>query len=423
LDDPSWNLFIYVLLAVSFIIYARYYNSLHRLTLFRGAMLVNLIEKEELSPEEITHYESKLFSLQIGRLVFLVPLLSSFHFLPFTSFPLFLTISCVVVFLGEIFFPGITGIKYQGITRFSSFEIRFINLLSSIFMPVTFLILTMKEIWFRMRGKKIQDDSEHWLENEISSIIKAGEQEGIFKETEKELLKGIIDFRDTIVREVMTPRTDIVFISSEDSIKTLRQLIVKAGHSRIPVFQEKIDNIIGIVFAKDILTYEPGDMAKLEVKTLMRQPIFIPETKKVRELLTEFKEKKIHMAIVVDEYGGVAGLVTIEDLIEEIVGEIRDEYDQEAEFVEELKDGNLLVDAKSSIDLLQEHYNIEILRDDFDTIGGFVIDQLGRVPKTGENVFYENLVFEIMGADARRIKKIKIMKTDMKDKVLGTDES
>ncbi|OGL45496.1 MAG: hypothetical protein A2161_19450 [Candidatus Schekmanbacteria bacterium RBG_13_48_7] len=274
-----------------------------------------------------------------------------------------------------------------------------------------------------MTGRRPPQYSEHWLEEEIRAIIKVGEQEGIFKETEKELLKGIIDFHDTVVREVMTPRTDIAFISSEDSISTVRQLIVEVGHSRIPVFHEKIDNIIGIVFAKDILKYEPKDYNDLDLKTLMREPIFVPETKKVRELLTEFQENNIHMAIVVDEYGGVAGLVTIEDLIEEIVGEIRDEYDQEVEPIQELTDGTLLVDAKTYIDFLDDHFKIEIPKDDFDTIGGFIINQVGRVPKTGEKIQYGNLEFEIAGADARRIKKIKIRKISIEDTVFDINES
>ena len=249
-------------------------------------------------------------------------------------------------------------------------------------------------------------------EKDIQSIIDVGEEEGVIDQEEHEMIHGIFELKQAIVRGVMVPRTDIKCISRKARIKDIIDLIISEGHSRIPVFDGKIDNIVGIVYAKDLLQFWGKDGEEVPLETVMREPYFIPETKRLEELLKEFKMKRVHMAIVVDEYGGLSGLVTIEDLIEEVFGEIEDEYDQrEEERIIPLGDGSISVDAKLEIEELESYFDIEIQKENFETVGGFIFNLLGRVPKAGERVNFGDLIMTIESADERRIERIKITRS------------
>jgi CBS domain containing-hemolysin-like protein len=249
-------------------------------------------------------------------------------------------------------------------------------------------------------------------EKDIQSIIDVGEEEGVIDQEEHEMIHGIFELKQAVVREVMVPRTDIKCISRKARIKDIIDLIISEGHSRIPVFDGKIDNIVGIVYAKDLLQFWGKDGEEIPLETVMREPYFIPETKRLEELLKEFKMKRVHMAIVVDEYGGLSGLVTIEDLIEEVFGEIEDEYDQrEEERIIPLGDGSISVDAKLEIEELESYFDVEIQKENFETVGGFIFNLLGRVPKAGERVNYGDLIMTIESADGRRIGRIKITRS------------
>ncbi len=249
-------------------------------------------------------------------------------------------------------------------------------------------------------------------EKDIQSIIDVGEEEGVIDQEEHEMIHGIFELKQAIVREVMVPRTDIKCIARKAKIKDIIDLIISEGHSRIPVFDGKIDNIVGIVYAKDLLTFWGKDGEEIPLETVMRQPYFIPETKRLEELLKEFKMKRVHIAIVVDEYGGLSGLVTIEDLIEEVFGEIEDEYDQRVEErIIPLGDGSISVDAKLEIEELESYFDIEIQKENFETVGGLIFNLLGRVPKAGERVNFGDLIMAIESADGRRIERIKITRS------------
>jgi len=206
----------------------------------------------------------------------------------------------------------------------------------------------------------------------------------------------------------MTPRLDIVAIEINELIPALIQRIIDNGYSRIPCYTDRIDNINGIIFAKDLLTHWGKSNEDIVLTGLLREAMFIPETKKITQLLKEFQINKNHMAIVVDEYGGVSGLVTIEDLLEEIVGEIRDEYDNEVDQIQVLEDNSLKVDARVNVEELEEYFNITIPRSDFDTVGGLIFHILGRVPKEGEEIRYEKLVMKILKAEERRVRLIHV---------------
>jgi CBS domain containing-hemolysin-like protein len=227
------------------------------------------------------------------------------------------------------------------------------------------------------------------------------------EEEEQELIHSVFEFSDTIVREVMVPRPDMVVLPSDATLEQALETITQAGYSRIPIFDGDIDNIVGVLYAKDLLKRSTEDGAT-KAATLSRAPLFVPEQKKLAELLREMQEQRVHMAIVIDEYGGTAGLVTIEDLVEEIVGEIVDEYDKEEPLVEPLGDGALRVDAKLGIDEVNELLGVELPDDDWDTVGGLVYELTGRVPVPGETVRFESIEFQTERVTGRRIQKVVI---------------
>jgi CBS domain containing-hemolysin-like protein len=234
----------------------------------------------------------------------------------------------------------------------------------------------------------------------------AGEPEALIEQDERRLIQSIFEFGTTLVREVMTPRPDVVAVRAETTFAELRALLKEQTYSRIPVFKESLDNILGVVFVKDLIQLS-GDETRA-IDSLVRPAYFVPETKNVSDLLREFQRQRVQIAIVVDEYGGTAGLVTLEDLIEEIVGEIRDEYDEEAETVTDEGNGVFVFSAKVNIDEVAERLGVAIEREGFETVGGFILSSLGRVPTVGERFDVDGLCVEVLEAERRRVHKVRI---------------
>jgi CBS domain containing-hemolysin-like protein len=247
-------------------------------------------------------------------------------------------------------------------------------------------------------------------EEELRHMIDVAEEEEEIEEGERELIHSIFEFGDTVVREVMVPRPDMVTARSNASLEEVLDIILEAGYSRIPIFEGDNDNITGVLYAKDLLKRIHEQKGGARVSTLGRAPLFVPEQKKVAELLREMQKQRVHMAIVVDEYGGTAGLVTIEDLIEEIVGEIVDEYDQEEPLVEPVDASTIRVDAKLPIDEVNELLDVDLPHEEWDTVGGLVFGLTGRVPVQGESVRYDSLEFTTERVSGRRIQKVVISK-------------
>lgn len=247
-------------------------------------------------------------------------------------------------------------------------------------------------------------------EEEIQDLIDAGEEEGLINEEENEMIRAIFSLRDRMVREIMVPRTDMACIGVDATIGQILETIIGCGHSRIPVFDGTTDNIVGVVYAKDLLRYWGMSNASIDVRRIMRQPFFVPETKIFEELLQEFKRRRVHIAIVIDEYGGTSGLVTIEDLLEQIVGDIQDEYDLEEEWLVENPDGSALVDARLPIEELEEHFETRIEREKFDTVAGFIYHLIGRIPLVGEEIEGDHLLLTILDAEQRKINKVLVRK-------------
>lgn len=259
----------------------------------------------------------------------------------------------------------------------------------------------------RVRGLPIQglpEEPEEDTPPSAGTEADAGDAATPERRDERQLLRSIVNFGDTLVREVMTPRPDIVAIRADASTRELKALFREQEYSRIPVYFENLDNIVGVVFVKDLIQHGEDK----PIAQLMRPPYFVPETKPVSDLLKEFQRKRVQGAIVVDEYGGTAGLVTLEDLLEEIVGEIRDEYDDESEPVVDEGNGSFVFSGKVDIDDVADRLKIQIQREGFETVGGYLLSHLGRVPAVGETFEVDDLSVEVLDAERRRVNKVRM---------------
>ena len=245
---------------------------------------------------------------------------------------------------------------------------------------------------------------------ELILLIEMEEASASLHDEERQMIRGVIELEFTNVREVMVPRTDIVAVEAGASLDQVADLMVEHGFSRMPVYEENLDNIVGIVYGKEIMKHLANKDRRPSLHDIMRPPHFVPESKKVYELLSEMRENQISIAIVVDEYGGTAGLVTIEDLLEEIVGEIRDEFDIDDKPVQLLTQDEVIVDARVGIDDLSEMFDVQIKKNDFDSIGGFIINELGRIPSVGDNVQVNGITLKVLSVAGRRIKKVRVTK-------------
>ena len=245
-------------------------------------------------------------------------------------------------------------------------------------------------------------------EQDIRAMAEAGSEEGAIEEEEKELIHSIFEFGDTVVREVMTPEPDIVAVEVSDSLNAVQDLVIRHGYSRIPVYRERLEDIVGVVYAKDVLRELRGGQGQRSLEDLARKAAFVPESRKVSDLLRDMQRQKFHMALVVDEYGSLVGLVTLEDLLEEIVGEIFDEYDREDPNVEPAGDGRYRVNARLPVDELNELLEVDLPQEDWDSVGGLMMGILGRVPAQGERVEVKGLRFTAEQVKGRRIAKVLV---------------
>lgn len=273
--------------------------------------------------------------------------------------------------------------------------------------PVTRKIAQIVASSKRSAPQPTPDEAAKEAKETTKAYIGTAEQEGLIEGEERRLLQSIVDFGGSLVREVMTPRPDIVAICEDATIGALRALFREQEYSRFPVYKESLDNIAGFVFVKDLVALGLQDEVR-PITTLLRPAVFVPETKRVPELLKQFQRQQTQCAIVVDEYGGTAGLVTIEDLLEEIVGEIRDEYDVESEPIIDEGNGRFVFSGKVDIDEVTQRLNVHIEREGFETVGGYLLSHIGRVPAVGERFDIDGLSVEILDAERRRINKVRM---------------
>jgi len=247
---------------------------------------------------------------------------------------------------------------------------------------------------------------------EIQQVIDESEERGLITPDEGDMIEGIFELKQTLAREIMVPRTHVVAVSKHSGLEQILQTIIESGHSRIPVYDENLDHILGILTAKDLLPIWLKAEQEFDLPTLCRPPFFVPETRAIKDLLNELRDKKYHMAVIVDEYGGTSGIVTVEDIVEEIIGEIRDEHDVEEDPFVAQQDGSTLVSARVGLDDFEERFGISVPRDGYDTLGGFITHFLGRVPDKGEEVFYSGLRMLLHAGDQRKVTRVLITTAD-----------
>jgi len=244
-------------------------------------------------------------------------------------------------------------------------------------------------------------------EDGLRFLLNMSAEESAIEDEEREMIASIFEFGETLVREVMVPRIDIVAVPVDMSMLEALDVILKAGHSRIPVYSNSVDNVVGVLYAKDLLRYLRDGRTDVPLSKILRKAYFIPESKKVDDLLGEMQQRRVHLSIVVDEYGGTAGLVTIEDLLEEIVGEIQDEYDAEEPTVERVGEHEYLFDARVDLDEVNKLLGVELPAEGGDTLGGFIYSQLGKVPAVGDKIEFENVMIEVLSVAGRRIMQVR----------------
>ena len=319
-----------------------------------------------------------------------------------------LIMTSIILIFGEIS-PKMIALKNN--EKLAIFFSRPIYYVSLILFPLIEIFHHTSQIITKLtRGKSLE---KHSLvsEEEIKIFINLGLQEGVLEEGEEKMLTSIIEFGDIVVREIMTPRPAIIAVDVKSTIRRVVNIIRQHWHSRIPVYSEKMDNIVGFVYAKDLLSVTPENLDNTSyLKTIIREAYFVPESKRIDELLKEMQKEKRHSAMVVDEYGGISGLITIEDILEEIVGEINDEYDNKEEvMIEKIRDNVYSINGLINVADLNDELNINIPEaDNYDSIAGFVVDKLGKMPSKGDIHEDEKFKFEIVNVFKRRITKIKL---------------
>jgi putative hemolysin len=282
--------------------------------------------------------------------------------------------------------------------------------LASLMVPIIGLTDGLAKFVARGHRENDRGQLEEFVETSSDARESNGQTEADSVEGEHEMISNILDLDQAMVHEIMVPRTDIAAVSVETPVIDVVDLARRAGHSRIPVYRDSIDSIIGVVHAKDFLRFVDDDVAEVRLLELLRPGYFVPESKRVGELLQDLRREKVHLAVVVDEYGGTAGIVTIEDILEEIVGEIQDEYDRELPLVERVGPDEVIVDGRIPIDEVAEIFDTDFSEGDYDTIGGFVQKQLGRIPDAGELVESAGLRFEVQTVEHRRIRTVRVMR-------------
>ena len=325
-----------------------------------------------------------------------------------------LVIALVSIIIGELV-PKTLALNYP--ERLALTVARPIGLIERLLSPIVWVVSRGSAVLVRLMGGTEKPQGGYLSVEELKLLVETGSEQGEIEEDEKEMIHGVIELGDKRVHEVMVPRIGIRAVNVDDPIDEVLDMIIAAGHSRLPVFEESLDNIVGILYAKDLLPYLKSNgraRGQIDLRALVRAPVYVPESKAVDELLHDMQTAKRHIAIVVDEYGGTAGLVTMEDVVEEIVGEIQDEYDTEEAMVETIESEDALafrLDGRVSMDDLRDLFDLsdddEPDEEAYDTVGGFVVHRVGRIPLPGAEIpFRDGVMLRVEAAEPRRVARV-----------------
>lgn len=319
----------------------------------------------------------------------------------------------IIIIIIYIYFAGhfvpalLTGIKNQA---FINLLLRYSSFIHRLFNPLLYPSTLLNRI-FLNKDNGFSDDNQSGRTEDARAYIEDGTEKGFFESEEEKMLHSIVEFGDTIVKEVMTPRVDMIYVHRDSTIEEMIKTVNEHNHSRYPVYGENIDDIVGIINIQELFKAWGKDSRNLPISKFIMEPYFVPESKMVDDLLREMQQRHIQMSIVVDEYGGTAGLVTIEDLLEEIVGEIQDEYESDEDDILENEDGSYTVLGKTDVDELEEVLNLPLKDDSYETISGMIFNELGRVPRKNEKIEIRGLIIEVIHIHGRKIEKVRIRKT------------
>ncbi|MFK4784883.1 hemolysin family protein [Fusobacterium sp. MFO224] len=319
----------------------------------------------------------------------------------------------IILIFGEIT-PKI--IAKNNSSKISSKVIKPIYILSKITKPIIIILTGISKLISRIIGIEINDEMIMITEEDIISYINVGEAEGIIEEEEKDMIQSIVNFGETSAKEVMTPRTSVYAIEGNKTINEIWDDITQLGYSRIPVYNGVLEDVIGLLYVKDLLNAVKEGKIDHPVKEFVRKAFFVPETKPVLKILADFKDSKVHMAIVVDEYGGIVGVVTIEDVVEEIFGEIRDEYDKEEDSIKDLGNDEYEIDARLDIETINKELNVDLpISEDYESLGGLILNELDEMAKVGDIVTLDNIKLKVKEIKKTRISKIILRKKGDKE--------
>jgi len=377
------------------------------------------VNKEAVVDDFIGNVEKRILASSLFRLIANIGILSGlFILLPANSYILTFVIALLIFAVFTLAIPH-SWAKHSG-EKVLARTHRLLELFAYVTAPVLFIFRVHDGLVRRLAGvtETTAEAAQDQRQEEIMSIVEQGKIEGVVDAEEMEMIESVLELGDTTAEEIMTPRTDVIAVNVDDGLQSILETIIQAGHSRIPVYEENIDKIVGLIYAKDLLDQIGKSAGDFNIRQKMRQAYLVPETKPLKSLLHEFQNQKLHLAVVLDEYGGTAGIVTIEDILEELVGEIVDEYEERPpEAIKKVNEATIEADARIYIDDLNDQFELNLPEDeDYDTLGGFVFSHLGSIPKTGETFEYEDVKFTITAAEARRIKRVRIQKRPAEEK-------
>ena len=362
-----------------------------------GRLLATILVGNTLTNIGFTVFATTIFLVWFKKLG--LDLLAS------STFIIACILTIVILVFGE-FIPKMLALsKSERVALAFAFPI---SVLQKILAPLVIILNGFSKFLVKMVGGKAFERGTIVTEEELKTMIEIGAEEGILEKDEKQMLSGVFELGETAVREIMTPRGDMVCINIASTLTETITLVSNEGHSRIPVYEDRSENIIGIIYAKDLI--KAAHLGQTNIRSLLRPVQFVPASKKIDVLLKKMRTKRSHLAIVIDEHGGVAGLITIEDILEEIVGEITDEYDDiESPSLRSINDKVHYVEAGMNVFDLNQKLDLKIPEEEnYDTIGGFVAHVLGEIPKMGEKITYENLLFEVTQLEKHRILQLKL---------------
>ncbi len=390
-----------------------YYGALHRLVF------------------KTSHFELLVFAstlgenlARIGLVAFVAVGFLYFEVITITSLIIMVLVLLFFVLLIGDFFPRLLAIWMP--EKSLALILPFASFFLYLSFPISFIFIKLAEIALRSRPKESWVDPVEENKEAIIQILRAANLKGKLNSADKKLIESVVKFKDRIVREVMVPRVDLFLLSAETTVHVAAKELIGEGFSRVPVYRETVDHIIGVLMFKDVLQLymdclegkKESELLNSPIETITKPVFYTPETKKVSQLLQDFRLKQMHMAIVVDEYGGTEGIVTMEDILEEIVGEIADEYDEDEEklFVSQPGGGGWIVDARMSILDAQESFDIHIPQEgEYDTIGGYIFHKIGSIPHKGLKIHHEDFDLEILSSSERSVEKVRITPLNKED--------